>query len=59
MGGQADTFVKLLCNKISTKDILKYDEVINIFRCRLPFIIRRVVVLCFRGTDVHVKQHLK
>ena len=50
MGGQAETFVKLLCNKISTKNNLKYDEVINVFRCRLSFIIRRLVLLCIRGT---------
>ena len=51
MGGQAETFVKLLCNKISTKNNLKYDEVINVFRCRLSFIIRRLVLLCIRGTS--------
>ena len=50
MGHQAETFVKLLCNKISTKNNLKYDEVINVFRCRLSFIIRRLVLLCIRGT---------
>ena len=49
MRGQAETFVKLLCNKISTKNNLKYDEVINVFRCILSFIIRRLVLLCFRG----------
>ena len=50
MGGQAETFVKLLCNKISTKNNLKYDEAINVFRCRLSFIIRRLVLLCIRRT---------
>ena len=50
MGGQAETFVRLSCNKISTKNNLKYDEVINVFRCRLSFIIRRLVLLCIRGT---------
>ena len=38
------------CNKISTKNNLKYYEVINVFRCRLSFIIRRLALLCIRGT---------
>ena len=36
--------------KFEKKNNLKYDEVINVFRCRLSFIIRRLVLLCIRDT---------
>ena len=39
MGRQTQIFVKMLCNKISTKENLKYGDVINVFRCRLSFIL--------------------
>ena len=50
IGGQAETFLSCYVIKFRQKNNLKYDEVINVFRCRLSFIILRLVLLCIRGT---------
>ena len=50
IGPQARTFIRLLCNKISYKTRQNYNNVTNFFKCRLSFLIRKVVLLCLRGS---------
>ncbi len=50
MGVQARTFTKLLCNKISYKNRQNYNDVINYFRTKLSFLLRKLILLCIRGS---------
>ena len=50
MGNQARTFSKLLCDKISYKQKQSYNDVTNFYRCRLSFLIRKMILLCIRGS---------
>ena len=50
MGQQAKTNMKMLCNKISRKTNQNYNDVINLFRSRLSFLVRRLALLCIRGS---------
>ena len=50
MGRMAETFYKLLCNKISMKSGDIYSNVINVFRCKLSYLICRMTLLCVRGS---------
>ena len=50
MGPQARTFFRLLCNKISYKNRQEYNDVSSFLKCKLSFLIRKVVLLCLRGS---------
>jgi hypothetical protein len=50
MGTQAKTFAKMLCNKIAYKKRQEYSDVMNMFRCKLSFLIQKMVLLCIRGS---------
>ena len=50
MGTQAKTFEKLLCNKLAYKKRQKYSEIINYYRCKLSFLIRKMILLCIIGS---------
>ena len=52
MGSQARTFSKLLCNKISYKKRQNYNDIVSFYRCKLSFLIRRLILLlyCIRGS---------
>ena len=47
---QAKTFAKILCNKIAYKKRQEYNDVMNMFRCKLSFLIQKMVLLCIRGS---------
>ena len=49
MGKMSRTFIKLMCSKISTKKDEQYNDVLNLFRCKLSFLIYRMAILCIRG----------
>ena len=51
MGKMSRTFIKLMCSKISTKKDEQYNDVLNLFRCKvkLSFLISRMAILCIRG----------
>ena len=49
-GPQAKTFEKLLCNKLAYKTKQKYNDIINYYRCKLSFLIRKLILLCIRGS---------
>lgn len=50
VGPEAHRFIKLLCNKISYKHKQNYNDTIKYFRCKLAFLLRRLVLLCIRGS---------
>ena len=50
MGPQAKTFEKLLCNKLAYKQKQNYNDIINYYRCKLSFLIRKMILLCIRGS---------
>ena len=50
MGPEAARYCKLLCDKISYKTKQKYTDVMNFYRCKLSFLIRRLALLCIRGS---------
>ena len=50
VGPQAKTFEKLLCNKLAYKKRQKYSNIINYYRCKLSFLIRKMILLCIRGS---------
>ena len=50
MGPQASTFIKLLCNKISYKHRQDYANVTNFIKCKFSFLIRKISLLCIRGS---------
>ena len=50
MGKRAQNFSKLLCDKISFKTRQRYTDVVNSYRCRLSFLIGKMVLLCIRGS---------
>ena len=55
-GPEAQSFIKLLCNKISYKTKQNYNDVMKYFRVKLSYLIRRLVLLCIRGSrTVNVK----
>ena len=49
-GPEARTIFRLLCEKISHKTQQNYSDVVNFLRCKLSFVIRKLVLLCIRGT---------
>ena len=49
-GPEARTFFRLLCEKIAYKTQQNYSDVVNFLRCKLSFVIRKLVLLCIRGT---------
>ena len=49
-GPQAKTFEKLLCNKLAYKTKQKYKDIINYYRCKLSFLISKLILLCIRGS---------
>ena len=49
-GPEARTFFRLLCEKIAHKTKQNYSDVVNFLRCKLSFVIRKLVLLCIRGT---------
>ena len=55
MGPEALCFTKLLCRKLSHKYSQDYSCVSNFFKCKLSFLIRKLVLLCVRGSRT-VKQ---
>ena len=50
MGKLAKTFCKYLCSKISIKRKDSYSDTVNLFRCKISFLICRMVLLCIRGS---------
>ena len=56
MGRQAITFSKLLCRKIAYKKRQDYNDIINFYRCKLSFLIRKHVLLCIRGSRGVIKE---
>jgi len=50
MGVQAKTFAKILCDKIAYKKRQEYSDVMSMFRCKLSFLIQKMVLLCIRGS---------
>ena len=54
-GQEARTFLRLLCEKISYKNRQDYSCVSNFIKCKLSFLIRKLVLLCVRGTRVSKK----
>ena len=50
MGPEAMRYCKLLCDKISYKKKQKYTDVMNFYRCKLSFLIKRLALLCIRGS---------
>ena len=46
VGPQAKTFDKLLCNKLLYKKRQKYSNIIHYHRCKLSFLIRKMILLC-------------
>lgn len=57
MGDQAKIFGKLLCNKIAYKKRQNFNDVVNFYRCKLSFLIRRLVLLCIRGSRCIITQN--
>ena len=56
MGQEAHRYHKLLCDKISYKKRQNYTDVMNYFRCKLSFLIKKLSLLCIRGSrTVHTK----
>ena len=50
MGPEALFFTRLLCDKIAHKTKQEYSCVTNFFKCKLSFLIRKLVLLCIRGS---------
>ena len=48
--GQKQRLSRLLCEKLSHKTQRNYPDVVNFLRCKLYFLIRKLVLLCTRGT---------
>ena len=60
MGPQAMRFSKLLCDKISYKKRQKYNDIVNFYRCKLSFLIKRLALLCIRGSrSVYTKNNVE
>ena len=50
MGPQAQTFFKLLCHKTAYKLKQNYSDVCSFMRCKLSFLLKRLSLLCIRGS---------
>ena len=50
VGSQAKTFEKLLCNKLAYKKRQKYSNIINYYRFKLSFLMKKTILLCIRGS---------
>ena len=50
MGPQATTFFRLLCSKIAYKHRQDYNNVSSFLKCKISFLIRKMVLLCLRGS---------
>ena len=49
-GLETKTFMKILCNRIASKSAQEYSCVMNFMKCKIAFLIRRLVLLCVRGS---------
>jgi hypothetical protein len=57
MGPQAKTFFRLLCNKIAYKHRQDYNNVTSFLKCKISFLVRKMVLLCLRGSrTVNIKK---
>ena len=58
MGPESRHFTKLLCRKLADKHKQEYSYVTNFVKCKLSFLIRKLVLLCVRGSrTVKQSQH--
>ena len=48
----------MLCDKIAAKTGQDYSSVTNFFKCKLSFLIRKLVLLCIRGSRTIKKTDL-
>ena len=56
VGPETQLFFEILCDKITRKNSQSYPCVVNFIKCRLAFIIRKLVLLCVRGTRASKKK---
>ena len=49
-GQKQGLFLDYCAKKISHKTQQNYSDVVNFLRCKLSFLIRKLVLLCIRGT---------
>ena len=50
MGPECSVYFKTICNKISSKNNEKYNDVANWIRCKLSFLCIKSCLMCLRGT---------
>ena len=50
MGVEAERYHKLLCSKIAYKSRQNYSDVIKFVRCKLSFVLKKLSLLCIRGS---------
>ena len=56
-GPETQVLIKILCDKITRKNNQSYPCVVNFIKCKLAFLIRKLVLLCVRGTRVTKKMN--
>ncbi len=47
---EARTFLKILCDRIASKNGQEYASVVNFIKCKIGFVIRKLILLCIRGS---------
>ena len=56
-GPETKVFINILCDKITCKNNQSYPCAVNFIKCKLAFLIRKLVLLCVRGTRVTKKMN--
>ena len=56
-GPEAKTFLRLLCNKIAKNSSSEYVNIMSFLKCKLSFLMRRLVLLCIRGSRLNMKNN--
>ena len=49
-GQEAKTFLRMLGDKLAHKHSQEYSSVMNFIKCKLAFLVRKLVLLCIRGS---------
>ena len=57
-GPEARIFLKILCDKIASKTGQEYSNVSNFLKCKISFLLRKLVLLCIRGSRTFKKTDL-
>ena len=57
-GPEAKIFLKILCDKIASKTGQDYANVVNFLKCKIAFLLRKLVLICIRGSRTFKKTDL-